>query len=120
MVFFLEQTDRKRREKKKPPMVDSLLRRCTRSAAKLDGFKNVVFEQLSLQPSKKRPRAKPMEDKAQPTSTNGVEDDSTAAPSHTPIRVLQAVGAELEIDPSLLSVDKLMANPQEDSSASSA
>ena len=61
-----------------------------------------------------------MEDKAQPTSTAGSEDAQTTAPPHTPIRVLQAVGAELEIDPSLLSVDKLMANPQEDSSASPA
>ena len=120
MVFSVEQTVRKQREKKKPPVVDTSLRRCTRSAAKLDGFKNVVFEQLSLQPSKKRPRAKPMEDKAQPTSADGAEDASTAAPPHTPIRVLQAVGAELEIAPSLLSVDKLMANRQEDLSASSA
>ena len=110
---------RKRREKKKAPVVDTSLRRCTRSAAKLDGFKNVVFEQLSLQPSKKRPRAKPMEDKAQPTSADGPEDAQPLEPPHTPIHVLQAAGAELEIDPSLLSVDKLMANPQEDSSTSS-
>ena len=80
----------------------------------------MVFEQLSLQPSKKRPRARPMEDKAQPTSTEDSEDARPTAPPHTPLHVLQAMGAELEIDPSLLSVDKLMANPQEDSSASSA
>ena len=61
-----------------------------------------------------------MENKAQPTSVDGPEDARPAKPPHTPIHVLQAVGAELEIDPSLLSVDKLMANPQEDSSASPA
>ena len=121
MVFSVEQTTgRKRREKKKTPVVDTSLRHCTWSVAKLDGFKNVVFEQLSLQPSKKHPHAKPMEDKAQPTPVDGPEDAQPTAPPHTPIHVLQAVGAELEIEPSLLSVDKLMANPQEDSSASSA
>ena len=101
------------------PVVDTSLRRCTRSAAKLDGFKNVVFKQLSLQPTKKRPHSKPMEDKAQSTSAGVPEDNQPAAPPHTPIHVLQAVGTELEIDPSLLSVDKLMANPKEDSSSSS-
>ena len=79
----------------------------------------MVFEQLSLQPSKKRPRAKPMEDKAQPTSVEDTEDARPIAPPHTPLHVLQAVGAQLEVDPALLTVDKLMANPQENSSASS-
>ena len=47
------------------------------------------------------------------------EDARPIAPPHTPLHVLQAVGAQLEVDPALLTVDKLMANPQEDSSASS-
>ena len=59
-----------------------------------------------------------MQDNAQPTSADDSEDALPTAPPHTPLHVLQAVGAELEIDPSLLLVDKLMANPQEDSPAS--
>ena len=60
-----------------------------------------------------------MQDKAQPTSADDSEDALPTAPPHTPLHVLQAVGAELEVDPALLTVDKLMANPQENSSASS-
>ena len=41
------------------PLVDTSVRRCTRSAAKLDGFKPVSFEQLTLHPTKRRPRSKP-------------------------------------------------------------
>ena len=62
-----------------------------------------------------------MDDKGQPTSAElPHQDKQDGAPPHTLIHVLQAVGAELEIDPSLLSTDKLMADPQEDSFASSA
>lgn len=125
VVFSVQKqtAERKQRGRKKvpAPIVDTPLRRCTRSAAKLDGFKHVVFEQLSLQPTKKRPRSKPMDDEAQPISAGlPGQDKQPNAPPHTPIHVLQAGGAELEIDPSLLSTDKLMVDPKEDSSSSSA
>ena len=50
-----------RRKKAMAPLVDTSVRRCTRSAAKLDGFKPVSFEQLSFQPTKRRPRSKPIQ-----------------------------------------------------------
>ena len=95
--------------------MDTSVRRCTRSAAKLDGFKPVSFEQLSLQPTKRRPRSKPIELKAQPNPDDaGDNGKSEDAPPPTPLNVLQAIGAELEIDPNLLSKEKLMANPKAD------
>ncbi|XP_073357639.1 uncharacterized protein [Aegilops tauschii subsp. strangulata] len=107
-----------RRRKTVAPLVDTSVRRCTRSAAKLDGFKPVSFEQLSLQPTKRRPRSKPIELKAQPNPDDaGDNGKSEVVPPSTPLNVLQTIGAELEIDPNLLSKDKLMANPKDDSSS---
>ena len=123
------QKNQRGRRKVSAPLVDTSVRRCTRSAAKLDGFKPVIFEQLSLQPAKRRPRSKPIEEKARPNSEDaaGMEksedmgnDKSEDVPPHMPILVLQAIGAELEIDPKLLSREKLMANPKDDSSSDSA
>ena len=59
-------TKQTRRRKTVAPLVDTSVRRCTRSAAKLDRFKHVSFEQLSLQPTKRRPWSKPIQVKAQP------------------------------------------------------
>ena len=94
----------------------------------MDGFKPVVFEQLSLQPAKRRPRSKPMEEKARPNledaadmdRTEDMGDKSEDVPPQMPLLVLQAIGAELEIDSKLLSREKLMANPKDDSSSGSA
>ena len=61
-----------------------------------------------------------MDVKAQPNSEDdNSQEKQTDFHPHTTIKVLQAVGAELEIDPSLLSTDKLMADPKDDSSSSS-
>ena len=79
----------------------------------------MIFEQLSLQTTKRHPRSKPMHVKAQPnTDDAGDNGKSEDAPPPTPLNVLQAIGAELEIDPNLLSKEKLMANPKDDSSSS--
>ena len=133
VVFATESMTRQKnqrgRRKISAPLVDTSVRRCTRSAAKLDGFKPVVFEQLPLQPAKRRPRSKPMEEKARPNpeadagmdNTEDVgNDNSEDVPPQTPLGVLQAIGAELEIDSKLLSREKLMANPKDDSSTGSA
>ena len=68
VVFTAElqnkQNKQRGRKKTSAPLVDTSVRRCTRSAAKLDGFKPVIFEQLSLQPTKRRPHSKPIEAKA--------------------------------------------------------
>ena len=87
--------------------------------AKLDGFKSMTFEQLSLQPTKRRPRSKPIQGKARPTPDDaGDAGKSEDAPPPTPLNVLQAIGAKLEIDPNLLSKEKLTANPKDSSSSS--
>ena len=122
VVFSSAQANEKkqtRRRKTVAPLVDTSVRRCTRSAAKLDGFKPVSFEQLSLQPTKRHPRSKPIQEKAHPNPDDaGDNAKSDEVPSSTPLNVLQAIGAELEIDPNLLSKDKLMANPKDDPSSS--
>ena len=76
------------------------------------------FEQLSLQPTKSRPRPKPMHVKAQPNPDDvGDNGKSEDAPPSMPPNVLQAIGVELENDPNLLYKDKLMANHKDDSSS---
>ena len=120
VVFSSAQVkDKKQTRRKKPvaPLVDTSVRRCTRSAEKLDGFKPVSFEQLSFQPTKRRPRSKPIPEKAH-QDVGATASTTEDAPPPTPINVLQAIGAELEIDPNLLSKEKLMANPKDDSSSS--
>ena len=123
VVFSSAQANEKkqtRRRKTVAPLVDTSVRRCTRSTTKLDGFKPMSFEQLSLQPTKRRPRSKPIQETAQskPDDASANGNISEDAPPPTPINVLQAIGAELEIDPNLLSKEKLMANPKDDSSSS--
>ena len=108
-----------RRRKNVAPLVDTSVRRCTRSATKLDGFKSMTFEQLSLQPTKRRPQSKPIHAKAQPTPEDAEDAGKSAeAPPPTPSNILQAIGAELEIDPNLLSKEKRTANPKDSSSSS--
>ena len=45
-------------KRKITPLVDSSLRRCTRSAAKRDGFKPILHQLPLSEPRKKKPRAK--------------------------------------------------------------
>ena len=101
------------------PLVDTSVWRCTRSTTKLDGFKSMTFEQLSLQPTKRRPQSTPIQAKAQPTPDDaGDAGKSEDAPPPMPLNVLKAIGAELEIDPNLLSKEKRTANPKDSSSSS--
>ena len=86
------------------PIVDTAVRRCTRSSVKRDGFKP-VFHELAIQPKKKKPRAKPF------TAHESEEQASEEIPLATPIARLQEIGRELEIDATLLSVDALMVDP---------
>ena len=86
------------------PIVDTSVRRCTRSSVQRDGFKP-TFQKLTLQPKRKNPRAKPF--------TPEMPDDPAheEIPPATPVAHLQEIGRELEIDAQLLSVDALMGNP---------
>nr|XP_020201023.1 WAS/WASL-interacting protein family member 1-like [Aegilops tauschii subsp. strangulata] len=85
------------------PLVETSVRRCTRSSAQRDGFKP-TFHELVLQP-KKKPKAKPL-------SAEMSEDPAFGdVPPPTPISHLQAIGKELEIDATLLTEDALMVDP---------
>ena len=86
------------------PIVDTSVRRCTRSSVQWDGFKP-VFHELAIQPKRKKPRAKPFT--AQETEEQAFEE----IPPATPIALLQEIGRELEIGATLLSVDALMVDP---------
>ena len=86
------------------PIVDTSVRRCTRSSAQRDGFKP-TFQELSIQPKRRKPRAKPF--------TAEMPDDPAQEeiPPATPVARLQEIGRELEIDAQLLTVDALMVDP---------
>ncbi|XBI89508.1 hypothetical protein VPH35_027303 [Triticum aestivum] len=87
-----------------PPVVDSELRRCTRTSAKRDGFKPLLQALPMFEPKKKKPRSKPlMED--------GSASRMPSVPPPTPIRHIQQIGADLGISAEKLSVDALMADP---------
>ena len=86
------------------PLVETSIRRCTRRSVQHDGFKP-TFQELALQPKRKKPKAKPL--------TAEMPDDPAHAdiPPATPVSRLQAIGKELEIDANLLTVDALMVDP---------
>ena len=86
------------------PIVDTSVRRCTRSSIQHDGFKP-AFHELTIHPKRKKPRAKPF------TAQTTDELASEGIPPATPIARLQEIGRELEIDASLISVDALMVDP---------
>ena len=86
------------------PNVDSKLRRCTRSAAKRDGFKPVLQALPMSEPKKKKPRSKPLMD-------DGSASCMPSVPPPTPIRHIQQIGADLGISAEKLTVDALMADP---------
>ena len=111
----------KGRKKLAAPVVETSVRRCTRSSALRDGFKQ-VFEELPQQPRKKRLRAKPISSPmAQHDSPSGpLAQEQPIVPPEMPIEVLQAAAANLEMDPALLTKVKLMVAPSEDSPPSAA
>ena len=97
-------TRRPRKTLAPTPLVETSVRRCSRSSAQRDGFKP-TFHELVLQPKKKKPKAKPL-------SAEMSDDPAFGdAPPPTPISHLQAIGKELEIDATLLSEDALMVDP---------
>ena len=92
---------RRRRKTLAPtPIVDTVVRCCTRSSAQRDGFKP-TFQELALQPKRKKPKAKPL--------FAEMLDDPAHADVPPPIHIirLQAIGKELEIDAKLLTMDAL-------------
>jgi hypothetical protein len=80
----------------KEPTSVAEVRRCTRLAAKMDGYR--------LEPMKDQP-----EPKKKPKSAKPRKEETVTPP--TPVKVLQSVGIALEISSDDLTVEKLMAAP---------
>jgi len=103
------------------PLVETTVRCCTRSNVKRDGFKAGTFVELSMPLKNKKPRIKPI-----PTVLQPLFEDEAQAPAQeeqvippTPIKVMQKIGVDLEIDPSMPSKDELMVAPSSSRNASS-
>ena len=87
--------------KKAPPVVNNISRMMTRSRSALNGFKPEPVKGVPVQ------RKKAKKAHAGNASTSGARI-SVRPP--TPLGVLQQLGHILEIDPSLISADKLNAS----------
>lgn len=118
---------RRRKTLAPTPMVETSVHRCTRGSVKRDGFKP-VFQELQSQPKKKKPRCKPFvatvsdEDGGQDKDAAGPQNEVGATlgdvPPPTPIKTIQQIDLDLGIAPEKLTVDRLMANPADDSKSS--
>src|SRR5439155_622100 len=108
---------RRKARKSATPVVESSVRRCTRSLHKKEGFRAGNLFELPSPPKKKRPRSKPMGEAHMPKPTveahKGVPEEQHSDHNipPTPIKVLQQIGADLEIEEDLLSKDRLEAGP---------
>ena len=85
------------------PVLDFSTRRMTRSSAKRTGMKPVSAIPPRSAPLR-RPKAKKLRLDDEPSQL--------PLPPPTPISTMQAIGVGLGIDPSELSVEKLMASPR--------
>ena len=85
------------------PVLDFSARRMTRSSAKRTGMRPVSAIPPRTAPLH-RPKAKKLRLDDEPSML--------PLPPSTPIPTLQAIGVALGIDPSELSVEKLMASPR--------
>ena len=110
------------RKSTKAPIVDTSVRRCTRSTAKNAGFKASAFQELPTQPKKKKPKSKPLEMAPTPsahqpkmpnTESYQQQKQHTAVIPPTPIKVMQDIGVDLQITASLLTKEQLTANPND-------
>ena len=103
-----------RRRKRTTPIVNTVVRRCTRSTIKRDGFKAGTFAELPLDPKRKKPKTKPipvvLEAIAEGQAQGPAQEEVPVVPP-TPIKVLQSIGVDLQIDHVLLTKEKLMATP---------
>jgi hypothetical protein len=120
-----------RRKKAETPMVDTMVRRCTRSSVKNDGYHPLPTNDVATQPRKRaRKQAKaPAKEsiagkvkvkRGEAVSDTSSDDRSDEIASETPIHLLQKVGEQLDIDPAKITAEKLMAprsNAQKPNSA---
>jgi predicted RND superfamily exporter protein len=126
---------RKRAPKAAAPLVDTSVRRSTRSSAKKDRHRHVALFDKSAPVSKKQKIQRRLKQKdcteAIPKSPEEKSSSRTGSPgkennesSHctlppTPIHVQQQIGLSLGIDPKDLTKEKLMTAPEKDSDSQS-
>jgi hypothetical protein len=103
----------RQRRKKEVPLVDSSVKRCTRSAALKEGYRVPPISDLAPKPRKRARKTVPASRGPGPAL---VADSGTAEPSGDfsvtppiPVATLQRIGEMLGIDAQLLTVDKLAA-----------
>jgi hypothetical protein len=122
---------KKRMRKQKTPVVQPAVRRFTRSTLKLDGYRPKPVTEDHVRP-KKRSRAKSLlqgddigngpepsdSEHFEPAENESNEFEKIEIPP-TPIKVMQAVGIKLGMDPSVLTKEQLEAEPASTSSSSS-
>ena len=77
--------------------------------------------ELPIAPKKKKPKTKPiqlvLEEPVEEPAQGPAQEEMPSVPP-TPVRVIQAIGADLQIDPSLLSKEKLMETSSADATSS--
>jgi hypothetical protein len=126
---------RKRAPRATAPLVDTSVRRSTRSSAKRDGHRHVALIDKSAPVSKKKkvqrrlkqrdctedtPKSPEGRNSSRTGSSGKANDESTyCSLPPTPIHVLQQIGLSLGIDPKDLTKEKLMAAPEKDSDSQS-
>jgi hypothetical protein len=117
-----EKIKRVRKKKVNTPMVDTMVRRCTRSSVKNDGFRPKPVSDDCIQPRKRmrkqskenvsaamKTKGKVKSKKAASASETSSEDNEEEMVPETPVCLLQQVGGQLGIDAAKLTVEKLMA-----------
>ncbi|KAM0844073.1 hypothetical protein ACQ4PT_057283 [Festuca glaucescens] len=100
-------------KKLEAPLVDTSVRRCTRSMVKNNGYRPAPISDTVVKPRAKRAKTQIKKCKRSkekvPASQN---EDEVTQPPQTPIHVLQSIGISLGIDPAKLTEEKLTAAPE--------
>jgi hypothetical protein len=118
----LEKTKRVRKKKADTPVVDTMVRRCTRSSVRNDGYRPKPIADECIQPRKRvrrqgketvsaavKTKGKVKSKKTASVSETSSEDNEEEVVPETPVRVLQQVGGKLGIDAAKLTFEKLTA-----------
>jgi hypothetical protein len=101
---------------KETPLVDVGLRRHTRGSAAREGYRVPPITDIAPKPRKKARRAVPAT-RGDQANKEKTEEKPSVTPQ-IPLKTLQHIGDLLEIEPDLITVDKLTAVSGEEQSTS--
>jgi hypothetical protein len=107
-------------KRKETPLVDTSVRRCTRSMVKNNGYRPMPVSDTVVKPRAKKAKKEVVQRQASKDKRTSVaeadkdheEAQEKTLPPQTPIHILQTIGIGLGIDPALLTEEKLTANPE--------